>query len=86
MLYSDYQVHVMGHVPYVGFATYRRATVRTRFTFCIYIYKKKKGSSHITIDQINALGSIGHSIKPSIMSSSIDHLIVSRSIRLMHED
>jgi len=28
MLYSDYQVHVMGHVPYVGFATHRRATVR----------------------------------------------------------
>jgi hypothetical protein len=37
VLYSDYQVHVMGHVPYVGFATYRRATVGTRFTF--YIYK-----------------------------------------------
>jgi len=42
MLYSDYQVHVMEHVPYVGFATYRRVTVRTRFTFCIYIYIKKR--------------------------------------------
>jgi hypothetical protein len=40
MLYSDYQVHVMGHVPYVGFATYHRATVRIRFTF--YNQKKKK--------------------------------------------
>jgi len=29
----------MGQVPYVGFATYRRATAMTRFTFCI---KKKK--------------------------------------------
>jgi hypothetical protein len=44
MLYSDYQVHVIGHVPYVGFATYRRVTVRTRFTFCIY--KKKKTGCH----------------------------------------
>jgi hypothetical protein len=40
MLYSDYQVHVMGHVSYVSFATYRRATMRTSFTFCIY---KKNG-------------------------------------------
>jgi hypothetical protein len=38
MLYSDYQVHVMGHVPYVDFATYQRDTVRTRFTF--YIKKR----------------------------------------------
>jgi len=36
----------MGHVPYVGFATYRRATVRARFTFCIK-KKKNNGSSHI---------------------------------------
>jgi hypothetical protein len=34
----------MGQVPYVGFATYRRATAMTRFTFCIK-KKKKKGSS-----------------------------------------
>jgi hypothetical protein len=44
MSYFDYQVHVMGHVPYVGFVTRSRATVRTRFTFCIK-KKKKKGSS-----------------------------------------
>jgi hypothetical protein len=28
----------MRHVPYVGFMTHRRATVRT----CLYLYKKKK--------------------------------------------
>jgi len=33
----------MGQVPYVGFATYRRATAMTRFTFCI---KKKKKKGH----------------------------------------
>jgi len=33
----------MGYVPYVGFATHRRATVRTR----LYLYIKKKGPSHI---------------------------------------
>jgi len=43
MSYSDYQVHVMGHVPYVGWATRSRATAMTRFTFC----KKKKGSSQL---------------------------------------
>jgi hypothetical protein len=43
MLYSDYQVNVMGQVPYVGFVTRSRATAMTRFTFCI---KKKNGSSH----------------------------------------
>jgi hypothetical protein len=48
MLYSDYLVHVMGHVPYVGFATYRRATLRTRFTFCI----KKKMGCHNNIRRI----------------------------------
>jgi hypothetical protein len=35
----------MEHVPYVGFATYRRVTVRTRFTFCIYIKKKGRHST-----------------------------------------
>jgi hypothetical protein len=45
MLYSDYQVHVMGHVSYVGFATYRCTTMRTRFTFCKK--KKKKKGHHI---------------------------------------
>jgi len=47
MLYSDYQVHVIGHVPYVGFATYRRVTVRTRFTFCIYKKKKQVATDSI---------------------------------------
>jgi hypothetical protein len=45
----------MGYVPYVGFATYRRATVRIHLYFkrlmikqMICIKKKKKiGSSHI---------------------------------------
>jgi hypothetical protein len=41
MLYSDYQVHVMGHVPYVGFATYRRTTVKKK-------KKKKKRGCHIS--------------------------------------
>jgi cbb3-type cytochrome oxidase subunit 3 len=53
--YSDYQVYIMRYVPYVGFKTYRLATVITRLyfkrlmfmqMFCvyiyIYIYKKKK--------------------------------------------
>jgi hypothetical protein len=44
MLYSDLPgVYIMGYIPYVGFATHRRATVRTHL--CLYI-KKKKGSSH----------------------------------------
>jgi hypothetical protein len=32
----------LGHVPYVVFATRSRATIRTHFTFCIYIKKKRK--------------------------------------------
>jgi hypothetical protein len=51
MLYSDYQVQVMGHVPYIGFVTYCRATVRTRFTFCIK-KKKKKGLSHLFSEKL----------------------------------
>jgi hypothetical protein len=39
-----YQVHVMGHVPYVGRATRSRATVITRFAFCIKKKKKKRSS------------------------------------------
>jgi hypothetical protein len=31
----------MGYVPYVGFAAYRRATVK----ICLYVCIKKKGSS-----------------------------------------
>jgi hypothetical protein len=46
MLYSDYQVHVMGHVPYVGFATRSRATAMTRFTFFKKKKKKKKKGRH----------------------------------------
>jgi hypothetical protein len=55
MLYSDYQVHDMGHVLYVGFATHRRATVKIRLYFkklmfmqmiCSKKKKKKKESSH----------------------------------------
>jgi len=43
VLYSDLPgVYIMGYIPYVGFATHRRATVRTRFTFCIKKKKKKK--------------------------------------------
>jgi hypothetical protein len=38
-----YQVHVMRHVSYVGRETRSRATVITRFAFCIK--KKKKRSS-----------------------------------------
>jgi hypothetical protein len=49
MLYSDYQVHVMGHVPYVGFAKYRRATMKTRFTFCIKTEKKEKKMGRHTL-------------------------------------
>jgi len=48
-----YQVHIMGYVPSVGFATHRRATVRIHLHFkrlmfkkTICIKKKKKGSSH----------------------------------------
>jgi hypothetical protein len=51
MLYSDYQVHVMGHVPYVGFATRSRATAMTRFTFFIKKKKKKKTGRHKTNDE-----------------------------------
>jgi hypothetical protein len=58
MLYSDYHVHVMGHVPYVGFATYRCATVRTRFTFYIYIKKKKKKKKKKRVVIVN-LGRLG---------------------------
>jgi len=35
---SDYQVHVMGHVLYVGWATNSRAIVKIR----LYVFKKKK--------------------------------------------
>jgi hypothetical protein len=51
MLYSDYQVHDMGHVLYVGFATRRHATVKIRLYFkrlmfmqmiCKKINKKKR--------------------------------------------
>jgi hypothetical protein len=51
MLYSDYQVHVMGHVPYVGFATRSRATAMTRFTF--FIKKKKKKKRVVTKQMMN---------------------------------
>jgi hypothetical protein len=40
---SDYQVHVMECVPYVGWATCSHATVMTHFTFS----KKKIGSSQL---------------------------------------
>jgi hypothetical protein len=41
MLYSDLPgVYIMGYIPYVGFATHRRATVRT--CLCLYPKKKKK--------------------------------------------
>jgi hypothetical protein len=41
---SDYQIHVMGHVPYVGLATNSCATVMIR----LYVfYLKKKKSSHL---------------------------------------
>jgi hypothetical protein len=54
MLYSDYQVHDMGHVLYVGFATHRRATVKIRLYFKKLMFmqmicskkKKKKRSRH----------------------------------------
>jgi hypothetical protein len=35
---SDYQVHVMGYVPYVGWATCSRATVKIR----LYVFIKNK--------------------------------------------
>jgi hypothetical protein len=39
---SDYQIHVMGHVPYAGWATNSRATVMTHLFCMLYIYIKKK--------------------------------------------
>jgi hypothetical protein len=48
MLYSDLPgVYIMGYIPYVGFATHRRATVRT--CLCLYPKKKKKKGTHIII-------------------------------------
>jgi hypothetical protein len=35
---SVYQVHIIGYVPYVGFATYHRATVMIH----LCLYKKTK--------------------------------------------
>jgi hypothetical protein len=57
----------LGHVPYVVFATRSRATIRTRFTFCIYIKKKEKkkkkkkknGSSQQMVSKQFVLGLIG---------------------------
>jgi hypothetical protein len=52
-----YQVHIMGYVPYVGFATHRRATVRIHLHFkrlmfkqmiCIKKKKKKKGCHNLS--------------------------------------
>jgi len=40
---SDYQVNVMGHVPYVGLATNSLATVMTHL-YVFFLKKKKKGS------------------------------------------
>jgi hypothetical protein len=40
----------MGHVPYVGFATYRRATVRT--CLCLYKKKKKKKKRVVTLSTL----------------------------------
>ena len=47
-----------------------------------------QSSNPITINQTNSPGSIGYSIKPSIsiVPSLIDHLILSRSIKLIHQD
>jgi hypothetical protein len=45
---SKYQVHIMGCVPHVGFATSSHATVMTHFMLVyiyIYIYIFLKGSS-----------------------------------------
>jgi hypothetical protein len=57
MLYSDLPgVYIMGYIPYVGFATHRRATVKIRLyfkrlthmqMFCITKKKKKKRGRHI---------------------------------------
>lgn len=47
MLYSDVLVHIMGNVPYVGFATYRRATVKIRLYFKELMFMKKKRGRHI---------------------------------------
>jgi hypothetical protein len=43
----------MGHVPYVGFVTRSRATVRTRFTFCI----KKKKKKRVVTTELSGRGS-----------------------------
>jgi hypothetical protein len=40
---SNYQVHVMGHVPYVGWAIGSHAIVMIH----LYVFKKKKKSCHI---------------------------------------
>jgi hypothetical protein len=72
-----YRVHIIGNVPYVGFATYRRATVKIRlyfkglmimWMFCIKKKKKKKkkkknGSSHVGF----ILVSIAAQMRESIM-------------------
>jgi hypothetical protein len=39
---SEYQVHIMGCVPYVGWVTCSRATMMTHFV-CLKGKKKKKG-------------------------------------------
>jgi hypothetical protein len=45
MLYSDLPgVYIIGYIPYVGFATHCRATVRT--LFCLKKKKKKKTGRH----------------------------------------
>jgi hypothetical protein len=74
---SNDLVHVMGHVPYVGWATRSRATTMTRFMF---VYKKKKGSSqyhkHMMIKHIH----VKNSIKLELIKLSINIWIVPRQI------
>jgi hypothetical protein len=56
MLYSDLPgVYIMGYMPYVGFTTHRRATVRTRL--CLY-KKKKEKKMVVTVRPCLTLGSI----------------------------
>jgi len=59
MLYFDLPgVYIMGYMPYVGFTTHRRATVRT----CLCLYKKKKKEKEkkrvVTVRPCLTLGSI----------------------------
>jgi hypothetical protein len=44
---SDYQVNVMGHVPYVGLATNSLATVMTHL-YVFFLKKKKKKGRNIS--------------------------------------